>query len=668
MKSYSIEFDNIESLELFINNNNLEDEKSVLIQIFSGVIDVSVLKNISKTIYSILPNSKIIGATTDGEIINHSVNTKSIIISFTIFKHTSVKIAHEKNICAKTSYDAGKRIACNLIESNSKAFILFVDGLHTNGEEFLNGVNKIAKDIIISGGLAGDNAKFTKTYLIYNNNVISNGVVGVSLNSDILKVQTDFSFAWTNVGKQFVVNKSDKERVYEIDNMPTYKLYEKYLGSDIAKLLPEIGIEFPLIIQNNDMPIARATLIKHDDNSLTFAGNIKEGSVVKFGVANSSVILNDARELAIKYSKINSQVLFIYSCMARRRFLGDKILCDVKSLSKISKISGFFTYGEFFTSKHKDVYLLNETMTILSLSESDKKVDKISEIKRKVKNRKSITLEALSHLINVSNDELNELNENLEIKVSEEILKNKEFEKRIFNSKKMASLGDMISNIAHQWRQPLSIITTSASGMQLHKELGILSDEMFSKYTAMIVTQGQHLSETIDIFRNYIQDNHIFTDVIVQDEIKTTLNLLKSVIKDNNIKLIDNIDYDSKLQFKLISGELSQVIINIINNAKDILIQRGIKNKKIIISLKTIKNKCIISIEDNAGGIEEHIIGKIFEPYFTTKNNKFGTGIGLYMSYDIITKHLKGDLYVKNTKIGAKFFIEVPMNIKELQL
>ena len=128
----------------------------------------------------------------------------------------------------------------------------------------------------------------------------------------------------------------------------------------------------------------------------------------------------------------------------------------------------------------------------------------------------------------------------------------------------------------------------------------------------------------------------------------------------NNINIINNINLREEVTLNLIIGELSQVIINIINNAKDVFIQRKLINREIIFDLKIIDNKCIFCIEDNAGGIEEDIINKIFDSDFTTKE-KTGTGLGLHMSYEIVTEHLNGDLYVKNTQNGAKFIIEIPL-------
>ena len=226
--------------------------------------------------------------------------------------------------------------------------------------------------------------------------------------------------------------------------------------------------------------------------------------------------------------------------------------------------------------------------------------------------------------------------------------------------KKMALLGDMIANISHQWRQPLSVITSSASAMILHKDLNILDDKSFAKFANNIISQGQFLAQTIDTFRSYIKKDNTVIKTILQEEIKLTLKILESVLSQNYIKVTNNTLKKENTNIHIIKGEFSQVLINIITNAKDVFISNNIKNKEIIIDLKQENNKCVVCIEDNAGGINEDIIDKIFQEDFTTKDND-GTGIGLSMSYDIVTEHLNGNLYVKNTKKGAKFFIELPL-------
>ncbi len=248
--------------------------------------------------------------------------------------------------------------------------------------------------------------------------------------------------------------------------------------------------------------------------------------------------------------------------------------------------------------------------------------------------------------------------------IKEEINKASQKDKQIYESAKMAQMGEMIGNIAHQWRQPLSVVSTIASGIQVKQSMGIFKHETLEDNMNKIVQNTTYLSETIDIFSNFIKEEKIYKNLILQDEIKTAFTIIKSSLTNHHVELKSDIDFNKKIIVKLISGELPQVIINIINNAKDILLEKEIDNAQIVIKLEEQKDKVIISIEDNAGGVPNSIIDKIFDPYFTTKHKSKGTGLGLHMSYKIIQESLHGKLYVKNTNTGAKFFIELPLITK----
>jgi len=661
MQTYNLKYTTNDAFIAFIDQHqDIVNNNNVLVQLFSGVLDYGNLQSILTQIKQSLPKSTIIGATTDGEIFNDTVTTHSVIVSITVFHKSTLVMDCIGDI--DDSYDAGINIGKKLQQPNSKVFILFGDGLNNNGEEFLNGLNEqLDQNIVIAGGLSGDNATFSGTYLFYDDKILQNAVVGVSINSDQLSVYNNYSFAWQNIGKTFTVTKSVKNIVYAIDDMTPVELYKKYLGDEVAKLLPGIGIEFPLIIQDDGIDIARAVLAKSEDGSLIFAGNIQEGAKVRFGVGNANIIFKDGKKLFDKTASNSCEAIFIYSCMARRRFLDSQASLDIQHFSQIAPVSGFFTYGEFLTLNNQYKFL-NESLTILALSENEQEAkNDLTLHNEDINSSEMTTLRALSHLVNVTSKELELLNSNLEIKVQEEIEKNHEYEKKVFDSMKMASLGDMIANIAHQWRQPLSVITSCASGLQLSKEGDMLDDDVFDKYMDTIIAQSNYLSDTINIFRDFIQEEHVFSEVVLQTEITHALQILDAVIKDNDIKLIDNIDYNDSINIRLVTGELPQVIINIINNAKDALNENKIEHKTIILNLTKQNNMAIITIEDNAGGIPEHILPKIFEPYFTTKHKSTGTGIGLYMSYDIITKHFNGKLYAQNSEQGAKFFIELPL-------
>jgi signal transduction histidine kinase len=193
-------------------------------------------------------------------------------------------------------------------------------------------------------------------------------------------------------------------------------------------------------------------------------------------------------------------------------------------------------------------------------------------------------------------------------------------------------MGEMIGNIAHQWRQPLSIISTVASGIKLSVEIDKKDDEELVKSSDKIIEQTMYLSKTIDDFRNFIKEDKEFKLIFINDIIMESLKLLDSSIKNNYIKIekeiFDNIEVNGN------KNELQQAIINILNNAIDFLKEKieDQNNRYIFIKTKRIDtNSLELTILDSAGGINEKIIDRIFEPYFTTKHQSIGTGLGLSM-------------------------------------
>jgi signal transduction histidine kinase len=235
---------------------------------------------------------------------------------------------------------------------------------------------------------------------------------------------------------------------------------------------------------------------------------------------------------------------------------------------------------------------------------------------------------------------------------------------------KLAAMGEMIGNIAHQWRQPLNIISITASGARIKKELGILSDESLSDSLKQISYTTEHLSETIDVFKDFLKENKEKSLFNLSHNIKNNLSLIETILKENNIQI--HLDLDNDIYIYNFSNEFSQAIINILHNANDAIKNNLNKNdtKIIKISTRQEKHKAIIEIIDNAGGINQNIIKKVFEPYFTTKHKYQGTGLGLYVSHKIIKMSMKGTISVSNKKFifedkaykGAYFKITLTAN------
>ena len=377
--------------------DEINSSTTILIQLFSGESPqkIQILLN---EIQDTFPNSLILTATTDGEIINNKVQTNSSILTISTFEHSSLKFAFSDH---EDDFTIGVELANELITDNTKLVIAFANGVVSNGEEFLKGFHSVHSDVIIAGGLSADNGNFIQCHIGLNNRLYTRGVVGVSINSDVLAVNNFYNFGWQSVGLQHTITKAIKNRLYTIDDLTAVDFYKKYLGDFVTDQLPKTGVEFPLVIDIDGFKKARAATARHDDGSLSFSGNISEGEKVYIGVGEVQSILSNTME---EIDKIHAEAFFIYSCMARRRFLPDLIYKEVEPFAEIAPTSGFFTYGEFFTNKKPE--LLNQTLTAVALSESLTK--KRETKKRRKRASQNATFKALTHIINVTSKELHE--------------------------------------------------------------------------------------------------------------------------------------------------------------------------------------------------------------------------------------------------------------------
>jgi len=298
--------------------------------------------------------------------------------------------------------------------------------------------------------------------------------------------------------------------------------------------------------------------------------------------------------------------------------------------------------------KNQPILLLSAFQDIDTLTKAiDLGIDKF--IPKPIKNIEEMLNTLKSIAINLQNEK--------DIK----ILKNK-----LTEQSKLAAMGEMIGNIAHQWRQPLSVISTGATGMLMQKQLNSLSDELFIQTCNTINKNAQNLSQTIDNFNNFIKESGEKTIFNLKSIIIDILNLDEESIKNHNLNIL--LDLDKNINIESYKNELIQSIISIFNNAKDVLAKVENKDNKFIFISTSIQNdKVSIKIKDSGGGIPEDIISKVFEPYFTTKHQFQGTGLGLNMTYRLIVDYMNGDIKVTNETYtyndkeytGAEFTIQL---------
>ncbi len=390
----------------------------------------------------------------------------------------------------------------------------------------------------------------------------------------------------------------------------------------------EINFYFDLIDSSKDMIF----VMDHESTKIEFA--------------------NETACNILGYSLVELKDKKISEIRKTMKSLDDTKLPEV--FKKIEQESNLTTFGKYITKNNKEIPVESS----LQLKEYKGKKF-ITAISRDISERLEIEIkkEELSK-------KLKNYNKTLEKEISKVKKDLLEYETIMKRQSKMAAMGEMLENIAHQWRQPLSAVSVLSTGMILQNEQNLLDKELLDAGLNDINEQVQYLSKTIDDFRNFFKPNKQKNRFKLSDIIKTSIKLSKARYSKKHIEFIVNIEDEELFTYE---NELLQVLLNLITNAKDELIKKDYK-KYIFIETQIDKGYLYIRVKDNAGGIDNMIIDRIFEPYFTTKHNSQGTGIGLYMSSNIV-RHMNGKINVKNTNVehncgvylGACFEIRLPL-------
>jgi len=594
MKTYNYSLKN-DKFNTEIDYEIFRNKQSILIQIFCGE-DYKVLENLAKLFKEKLPHSICIGATTDGEIKNKNVSTFKTVISISVFENTFLKI---KSIEGGDSFDNGFNIAKEIITKNTKLIISFTDGTTSNGEDFLKGIEKFDNSIIVCGGMAGDNGNFKQTFICDGTKIISCGCVAVSLNSDILEVVNDYKFDWSPIGIDHTIDKIEGNRIYEISGMKATEFYEKYLGSS------SLHTEFPLITHRNGLPIARALLGTYDDGSLGCGGNLNQGDKVKLGFANAEHIMQEPLQYLENINNYQAETFFIYSCMARRRYMQDLIKVEIQPFSNIAPTSGFFTYAEFYHNNgHNE--LMNQTITLVGLSENPTKNMKKQKNKTVNYNESSYakTIQSLTNLINQSTNDYDKQSKKLE--------KEKNYSENILQNQKT-----FLNHTVHETNTPLAVIM---SNIELFEMENGKNEYMSNIEVAMknLVSMYDDLSFLVK--KDYI--NYTIENIDFVDFIRSRVDFFETIANQKNCKFIIDIN-QSEIFLMFKKDKLQRIIDNNLSNA----IKYSYENKNIFISILQIENGVQFKISSHSNVIQNP--EKIFKEYYREELSKDGFGLGL---------------------------------------
>jgi len=336
---------------------------------------------IPEELHQLYPEAVFSGCSTAGEIAGESVTDNTIVI--TGIKFTNTPIASAKvalTDIAFSSFEAGKMVVSQLPAEGLRHVFVISDGLRVNGTDLVKGMKAgLADDVTLTGGLAGDGAKFSKTVILEpDGKVVTESVAAIGFYGDSLSIGFGSRGGWDSFGLDRLVTRSHENILYEIDEQPALDLYKSFLG-DKAKELPSSGLLFPLSMRDSEdrAPVVRTILgINEDEKSLTFAGDIPQGSFVRLMKANNDRLITGAEEAAIATSEGTEELpefALLVSCVGRKLVLKQMIEEEVESVSDVlgkPAIAGFYSYGELAPfNKNEACELHNQTMTITTFRE-----------------------------------------------------------------------------------------------------------------------------------------------------------------------------------------------------------------------------------------------------------------------------------------------------------
>ena len=417
MKQYNTLYTTKEKFKHYLQENNIPTKsEKILIQVFTSLEHTQDIQEMLQTLRALFPNAVIIGAYTGGEILEGEMLEYSSVIAISVFEKSTLKAAYATN---NKSFFLGVDLASNILSNRSKCCITFCDGYAINGEEYIKGLQSLqGKDngVLIAGGMSGAIGDFNASFCIFGEKILPASAVGVSIEGEELVVFNAYNLGWSAVGPEFTVTKAQGNRVYEIDHKPVKEIYAQVFGEDVVKNLPNSAIEFPLIKIVDGVKVARSMIKVYEDGSVGYAGNLEVGERVRFGIGSKHLIFDRKTQDKVDFKKYPVQANFIYSCVARKSFLGHEMEKNLRYYAQSAPSCGFFTHGELYTGK-KSLSLLNTTTTVLFLYE--KGTQGTDVLSPKVDNRRSstnreFTSSALLHFIDYVTTALHTQEESLQ--------------------------------------------------------------------------------------------------------------------------------------------------------------------------------------------------------------------------------------------------------------
>lgn len=413
-QSLSCLYKNDEQLINYIETNQLRNFPNLLVQVFSGFPEKQRIIEVQNTLKLSLPNAVVIGCTTSGEIFQGEIQDSQIVLSFTIFEQVELQsVLLHLDLFNDDSFLMGKSVASRLASKDTKAIILFPSSFDVNVQELLQGLHEECPTVVLAGGIAGDNGKFDEAFVFTGDELTSKGLVAVSLQGKDLMVENFTNFEWQEIGQSFQVTKSKDMTILEIDNKKPIQILRKFLGDTFINGLPQSGVEFPFIIEDRGSKVSVFITKLHKNGTIEVNRKVLHGQKLTFAYANMGEIIENSLIQLKRLAKKPIETIFVYNCMARKRFMNHFTGEEMKMLNTISPISGFFSYGEIFYQKGLSPQIIGHSLSYLAISENKSTNEmNVNSFEYTYPDQLN-TMITLTHLMQESQNEIRILNDNI---------------------------------------------------------------------------------------------------------------------------------------------------------------------------------------------------------------------------------------------------------------
>jgi signal transduction histidine kinase len=653
-----------ERLVTWIKENNIISNNKILVEINFPDSNQQKLKRLLTLVSKLLPNATIVGMQSFTSFVNHKVTdiNPQPVISVMEFESSRISsevidLNHANNL--QTPIDLSK--AVKHLEADTKALQILSSYYECETSSLINEIGQTFNHLkVFGGGATPKDPTKSETFVFHNSTIYKKALILIFLHGEALNVELYQAFDWKPISKKKTVTKIDRNRILTLDNSLALDIYKKYFPN--IQDDTSVSLQVPLFItKNNISSTAHILEIDFSNQSLIMAQALEEGDIVQLSIGNYNAMMNRLQEIEDFLQNTPAQALWIGACLAYEYGFRIPVIHYISKIKKTDHIFGYSTAQEYYNTENQPHTFHNHTLVMAAITESNSDFIALSEststiigpfelanknlysIMHKTASELNLLTENLENMVNQRTKQLETLNQELQVKIKNAVRKEKRQNAIMNQQSRLASMGEILENIAHQWRQPLNTVSWVMNDVLIKAQMG-RSDEVDLEALARKVNNSiQFLSETVEDFRRFVDHSDMAQTFNVKKAIEATIMLIKETLIKSEITIEYHCTDDIK--YKGFENDLKHVIMNLINNARDAMEERQIQNGHISIRVYHEKDELIIAVQDNAGGIPKKILKNIFEPYFTTKHKSKGTGLGLYMSKNMIEK-VKGSLEV----------------------